>query len=74
MFDDVLLSSQLNLIGASPSLCPAPDDWKGRHEVCGVFTVPHLAEPWEPDAVTRDFFEAGAAPVFLSLEIGRAHV
>jgi sterol 3beta-glucosyltransferase len=66
VFEDVLLSKTMTLVGASPSLCPAPVDWRTT-VVCGALTFDEAAEPWQPDAVTAAFLEEHPRPLFLSL-------
>ncbi|HCF58578.1 MAG TPA: hypothetical protein DFS52_11370 [Myxococcales bacterium] len=63
---DVLLSDRLNLIGASPTLFPAPADWGGLNVVCGDFVLPGEEQPWEPEPALARFLEDGEKPVLFS--------
>jgi sterol 3beta-glucosyltransferase len=67
VLDDLMLSPQLNLLAASPSLFPPPPDWSTAHRVCGDFTMPDEHEPWEPSPSLRAFLDGGEKPVMLSL-------
>lgn len=66
VLDPALDRTSLGLVAVSPSLFPRPPDWSPRAEVCGFFSLPEVAEPWEPDAALSAFLEAGPPPVFLS--------
>ena len=59
------LSDTLNLVAASPLLCPGEQD-HGPHRIVGHFRMPAEAEPPLP-ADLRAFLDAGSPPVFLSL-------
>ena len=60
------VSDRLNLITASPSLCPPPADWGRQHVMCGF--VDRGVEPGlEPvPAEIEAFLAAGPPPVYLT--------
>lgn len=64
---DLFLSPVLNLIEASPSLCPTPSDWDERIRICGVFTLPDQGSAWQMPDPLRAFFDAGSPPVYMTL-------
>ncbi len=64
---DVLISHQLNLLGASPALWPQASDWGDTHPVCGAFTIPDEAEPTALPGDFDEFMSEREPPVFLSL-------
>ncbi|MGE3276861.1 MAG: glycosyltransferase [Vicinamibacterales bacterium] len=57
-------SRRLNLVAASPTLCPRPDDWPPQHRVTGFLHLPRTAAEPVPDAVEA-FIADGPAPVFV---------
>lgn len=59
-------SDRLNLIGASPALCPPPSDWGRQHVMCGFLNPASLKDP-EPLAPDLEaFLAAGEPPVCLT--------
>lgn len=62
---DAWLSTRLNLIAASPALCPRPRDWPDHHVLTGEFIRPSAPPPL-PQTVA-EFLAAGEPPVFLGL-------
>ena len=61
---DGIYSPQLNLMAASPTLCPPPADFPEKHEFTGVW---FLDEPaYTPPSALLDFLEDGAPPVIVS--------
>ncbi|HRU06959.1 MAG TPA: glycosyltransferase, partial [Candidatus Brocadiia bacterium] len=63
---EVWFSDRLNLVAASPALWPAPGGWDGRHRLCGWLGLEE-SRPWAPSGALERFFEAGEAPVFMTL-------
>jgi len=60
---DGMYSPHLNLIAASPALCP-PADFPSNHKFTGVW---HLASPsYTPPTELVDFLEAGPPPVIIT--------
>lgn len=66
LLEEVFLSSTLNLIAASPTLCPRMPDWGEEHVVCGFFNVQDSAEKWEMPDSLKTFLEDGPSPTFMS--------
>ncbi len=61
---DGIYSPKLNLIAASPTLCPPPTDFPEKHEFTGVW---FLDEPeYTPPTALHDFLENGAPPLVVS--------
>lgn len=65
--EGAMLSDQLNLFAASPSLFPRPPDWSDAHCITGSFWMPEAQEPWSPSPELQRFLEEGPAPVLFSL-------
>ncbi len=60
---DGMYSPHLNLIAASPTLCP-PADFPPNHKFTGVW---HLASPaYDPPSELVDFLEAGPPPIIIT--------
>lgn len=51
------------LIGVSPHLVPAPEDWRPGVRTVGSWQPPVLPG-WEPDPALVDFVDSGPAPVY----------
>jgi len=64
---DAWYSDTLNLIPASPTLWSTPSDWGTKHRVCGFFTMPEEAEPWNMPLSMEAFLKAGSSPVYITL-------
>lgn len=58
-------SPYLNLLSASPFLCPPRADWAAHTEVCGYFTVPLDRTDLTRHKAVADFIAAGAPPVLM---------
>lgn len=59
-----IYSPKLNLIAASPTLCPPPDDFPEKHEFTGVW---FLDEPaYTPPSALLDFLANGPPPIIVS--------
>jgi UDP:flavonoid glycosyltransferase YjiC (YdhE family) len=64
ILQEVFLSSTLNLIAASPTLCPRMPDWKNEHVLCGFLNVPDFAEDWKMPDDLKEFLADGPSPAF----------
>lgn len=61
---DGIYSPKLNLIAASPTLCPPPTDFPEKHEFTGVW---FLDEPeYTPPPALLDFLANGPPPIIVS--------
>ena len=58
-------SPVLNLVAVSPTVCPPPADWRGKHEVCGFLNLP-AAPIDEPPLGLDDFLAGGPPPVYFT--------
>ncbi len=65
--DTVWISRELNLVAETSAIGRKQPDWPDYHHVCGVFTVPNTAEKWTMPGNLKQFLEAGAPPVFITL-------
>jgi UDP:flavonoid glycosyltransferase YjiC (YdhE family) len=64
---DAFLSPSLNLVASSPSLFPAPSDWKPSIRQCGSFHIPVPGgQPRLTEALER-FLAAGPPPVHMTI-------
>jgi UDP:flavonoid glycosyltransferase YjiC (YdhE family) len=63
---DPFSSPILNLVAVSPALYPPPPDWRDEFRICGAFTFPEEAEPWQMPDPLRRFLETGPAPVYMT--------
>ncbi len=65
--ETVWISKRLNLIAETSAIGQRQPDWPEHHHVCGVFTVPGAAEPWDMPGDLKRFVAAGPPPVFITL-------
>jgi UDP:flavonoid glycosyltransferase YjiC (YdhE family) len=63
-FREVWESPVCNLIAVSPEFSPPRHDWGANQHVCGFFSLPDEARPWEMDGDLARFLEAGPQPVY----------
>ncbi len=67
---DVMLqtwtSERLNLVAVSPSICPLPIDWNGRHDVCGFLNFPAGSSKQEMPDGLNEFIAAGQPPIYFT--------
>ena len=64
---ELWISSKLNLIGVSPSICPQQPDWGPETAVCGFFSLPDDSIQWEMPDDLAAFLERGEPPVYFTL-------
>lgn len=64
-YQEVWISSQLNLIGVSKIFCNPPPDWGNNQKVCGFFDYPQLPHEGRVDPELQAFIDAGEPPVFM---------
>ena len=63
----VWLSHHLTLVAVSAQICQAQADWPAAVHVCGFLDMPNMALEGSMPAAMRDFLDAGAAPVYMTL-------
>jgi len=65
--ETVLISKNLNLVAETSAIGIKQLDWPDYHHVCGVFTIPNVAEQWTmPDDLQR-FLKTGPPPVYITM-------
>jgi sterol 3beta-glucosyltransferase/vancomycin aglycone glucosyltransferase len=60
------VADRLNLIAASPVLCPPPGDWGANHVMCGFLDRPVGSANEPVPAEIEAFLDAGVPPVYLT--------
>ena len=63
---ELLTSQKLNLVAVDPSLCRSSEAWPSYHQACGFLNLTEDTQSWCFPEGLIDFFEEGAAPVYLT--------
>jgi sterol 3beta-glucosyltransferase len=65
-FRSIWESPLCNLIAVSTEFCPPRPDWGANQHVCGFFSMPEKARPWNVPDDLEKFLKSGPPPVYIT--------